>query len=424
MMTMTTHTSRTHRIRTGIAAAACTALACGTLAAGALSPTPAWADQNSCEIGKTNYITSTPWTEDALGMTTVRSLANGEGIIVAVVDSGVDTNNPHLAGDAVLPGVNLAGDNVQDGRTDNYGHGTVVAGIIAARKIEGSSLMGIAPKATILPVRVYNSIDNSSSHSQGGPSPDVLADGIRYAADHGAQIINISQSTVAPSGTLQLAVQYAQAKGSLVVSSAGNRNTSSSTQDGLRYPAAWKDVLGVAAADTSFHASSDSISGEQVDILAPGESVLSTIPRGVDCVFSAESASSSYATAYASGVAALVAQRHPDENALQWLQRIEASGNRPDPDARDDNRGWGQINPYGAITITLANGMRGPGSTQYEPYTPPRTQQAQHLKVEATMHSDGTVSAVLAVVGAAAILVIITLIALRIAKDAKHSADE
>ena len=95
----------------------------------------AHADGGSCEIGKTNYVTDTPWTEAALGMDAVRSLADGDGITVAVVDSGVDTSNPHLAGTAVLPGVNLVGDGATDGRTDNYGHGTVVAGIIAARQV-------------------------------------------------------------------------------------------------------------------------------------------------------------------------------------------------------------------------------------------------------------------------------------------------
>lgn len=196
----------------------------------------AHADGGSCEIGKTNYVTDTPWTEAALGMDAVRSLADGDGITVAVVDSGVDTSNPHLAGTAVLPGVNLVGDGATDGRTDNYGHGTVVAGIIAARQVEGSALVGIAPKATILPVRVYDTVSNESSHSQGGPSPQMLAKGIRYAADHGAQIINVSQSTVTADDGLRSAVTYAQGKGSLIVASAGNRNTSSSTQDAPATP--------------------------------------------------------------------------------------------------------------------------------------------------------------------------------------------
>lgn len=399
------------------------------LFAAAAAPSTAWADDasggtTSCEIGKTNYVTQTPWTESALGMAAVRSIADGEGVIVAVVDSGVDVNNPHLAGDAVLPGVNLVDDGAPDGRTDNYGHGTIVAGIIAARQIEGSSLVGIAPAATILPVRVYDSIDNSSTHSAGGPTAETLAEGIRYAADNGARIINISQSTVTPSGTLQAAVQYAQSKGALIVSSAGNRSTSSSTQDGLRYPAAWPGVLGVAAADTSFHASSDSIAGEQVDILAPGMSVLSTIPKGVDCVFSADSASSSYATAYASGVAALVAQTHPDEDASRWLYRIEVSGNRPDPDRRDDERGWGRIDPYGAVTVSLANGLRGPDDAMYEPYLPESggASDAEQVSTHATPDDDGPVIAAIATIGTVSTVIALALVSSRVARDGRRSA--
>ncbi|MFC5221922.1 S8 family serine peptidase [Bifidobacterium leontopitheci] len=420
------HLSMRRRIAAALCSTAFTlslcALSLGSAALPHIGPDTAKAADGSCEIGKSNYITQTPWTESVLGMDTVRDLADGDGVIVAVVDSGVDTNNPHLAGTAVLPGVNLAGDGAADGRTDNYGHGTVVAGIIAARQIDGSSLVGIAPKATILPVRVYSAISNTSSHSQGGPSTQTLAEGIRYAADHNAQIINVSQSTVNDSGTLQAAVTYAQSKGSLVVASAGNRNTSSDTRDGLRYPAAWPDVLGVGAADTSFHTSADSIEGPQVDILAPGMAVTSTIPKGVDCVFSTDAAATSYATAYASGVAALVAQRHPDESASQWLQRIEASGNRPDPDARDNARGWGMINPYGAITMTLANGMRGPSSSSYEAYTPEQTPR-QHLRIRQAGDADAGIVTLMTVLGVAVAIIVIVLVTVKITADSRKRAE-
>ncbi|KFI96128.1 S8 family serine peptidase [Bifidobacterium stellenboschense] len=409
--------------RTAAALAAVAALSALTILPSAMTTPTASAAESSCEIGKTNYITDTPWTESALGMSAVRALGDGSGVTVAVVDSGVDTNNPHLGGDAVLPGVNLAGDGAPDGRTDNYGHGTVIAGIIAARQVNGSSLVGIAPKATILPVRVYDRIDNSQSHSSGGPSAQTLADGIRYAADQGAQIINISQSTVTASATLQFAVQYAQDKGSLVVASAGNRATSSSTQDGVRYPASWPGVLGVAAADTSFHTSADSINGPQVDILAPGMSVTSTIPKGVDCVFSPDAASSSYATAYASGAAALVAQAHPDEGASEWMERIEAAGNRPDPDARDDQRGWGMLNPYGAITITLANGLRGPRDSQYTTYETPPTSDTHRIRVTPSPDPDRPTMILTGIVGVLAVVVTIGLVAVRVARDGKRDDD-
>lgn len=366
-----------------------------------------------CKAGVTNYVTDRPWTDDLLGLTRLAGVSQGEGVTVAVVDSGVSTNNPHLK-DAVDHGVDLTEggkggkSGSGDGTTDHYGHGTAVAGIIAARRIDGSSLQGVAPKARILPVRVFDALD--SANGSGGPSLDTLAAGIRYAADHHAQIINVSMSNLSSSNALVSAVDYATDHGSLVVASAGNRSTSSSTQDGLRYPAAFDNVLGVAASDDSGHASADSIRGAQVDVLAPGMSVLTTVPDGVDCVFATDAASSSFATAYASGVAALVASAHPDETPAQWKLRIEQTGNRANPDERDDARGWGMIAPYDAVTTALGDGMRGPGTSMYKPYRA-TSGTTVVLSPQASEDPDRLTKTIVAAVGVGAAIVTILCLA-------------
>jgi subtilisin family serine protease len=217
-------------------------------------------------------------------------------------------------------------------------------------------------------------------------------------------------------------VAHASSAGSLVVASAGNRGTSSSTQDGLRFPAAFDDVLGVAASDASSHVSDDSIHGAQVDILAPGMQVLATVVSGADCVFATDAASTSYATAYASGVAALVAGAHPEETPAQWMQRIEATGNRPNPDSRDDKRGWGMISPYDAINVHVIDGLRGPRSDYTAPYDDQLSRSAQPITTSETADPNGLTKRIVVIVGFALIVLVIIMLSISYARTlAKRS---
>lgn len=398
--------TRTNRLASA-AGALCLALA--TLAPAALAPLPTATadDATQCRPGITNYVSQRSWTDSLLGVDSLRALSQGADVTVAVIDSGVSVINPHLQ-DVVLPGIDLTGGGNGNGLTDHYGHGTAVAGIIAARHVDGSSLQGVAPQAKILPVRVFDTIDASSG--AGAPSLDVIAQGIRYAADQHAQVINVSMSNLTSSHALEDAVDYATGAGSLVVASAGNRSTSSSTKDGPRYPASLDPVLGVAASDTAGHASDDSVHGKQVDVLAPGMQVLTTVPQGVDCVYATQTASSSYATAYASAVAALVASAHPDETPAQWKLRIEATGNRPDPDSRDDSRGWGMVNPRGAVTVELADGLRGPDIGLYKPYVA-WDDASTILSVKASQDTDAPTRRLITVVAVVCTVIVILLLA-------------
>lgn len=315
--------------------------------------------QGQCQAGVENYITRQPWTTTLFDYDTLHRQATGKGVTVAVIDSGVDANNPHLS-KAVVPGVSFLDGDTSNGMEDIYSHGTAVAGIIAAGNVPGSSIQGLAPDATILPIRVFESIREQDGRQTGAPSMETVSKAIIAAVDHHAQIINISLSDTQDIAPMREAVQYAQSHGSLIVASAGNRLTSTSTKDGARYPAAYPDVLGVTALNTDLEVTEDSVHGSQVDIAAPGMMTASTIPGGVDCVFATDVSSTSFATAYVSAEAALIAQQYPDETPAQWKQRILVSANRPDSDLRDNTIGWGIMDPLNALTLSLSDGIRGP----------------------------------------------------------------
>lgn len=288
--------------------------------------------------------------------------ATGSGVTVAVIDSGVDQANVHLK-TALAPGANLLPTTTKDPRgwADAAGHGTAVAGEIAARPVKGSGVVGIAPNAKILPVRVFYADDQESRSAGVGPRNDRMAAGIRYAADHSAQIINVSMSTTTDDPTLHAAVRYATAKGSLVIASGGNRDTTTDKQDSPRYPGAYPEALAVAAVDGSDQVTEDSIHGPHIGVAAPGTDVLTTYFAAGDCLLSSTgNVSTSFATAYVSGTAALIAQRYPSDTPAQWKYRLEVTAARPVRAERDSEAGWGLIQPAEALSFVADGTALGP----------------------------------------------------------------
>lgn len=293
-------------------------------------------------------------------------VTRGAGVTVAVVDSGVNAANPHLS-PAVAGGIDLVGDGgAPDGTTDAYGHGTAIAGQIAARPLDGSGVVGLAPDAQILAVRVFAGIEQQQLEAGFGPQTVRLAEGIRWAADQGAQIINVSMSTTVDAPELESAVRYATDRGSLVIGSAGNRNNvlsvEESTADVPRYPAGSDGVLGVAATDLTGMVTDASIHGSHVSVSALGQQIITTSAVGGDCVYAESEPATSYAAGYVSAAAALVAAAHPDETPAQWAYRLQATAVRIDADSRDDAAGWGAVQPYDAIVLVPGPGIRGPVS--------------------------------------------------------------
>jgi membrane-anchored mycosin MYCP len=336
---------------------------------------PAQAADSACELDHPVQISTRPPALDRLSADLAWTTATGAGVLVAVVDSGVDSSNPHLTS-AVVVGADLVGADVETtGRTDVFGHGTAVAGEIAARAVPGSGVVGLAPDATILPVRVYYADDEQAARSGVAPDAGRMAAGIAFAAAQGARVINVSMSTTVDDPALRAAVEQATAAGALVVASAGNRNTADDKADVPHYPAAYPDALSVTAVDVDGNATDDSIHGAHVEVAAPGTNVLTTLPGGGDCVLGVE-ASSSYATAYVSAVAALLVQEHPDETPAQWAYRLEVTAARLHPDQRDDLVGWGVVRPASALNFVDDGSAAGPDSPTY-PRPEPQVVAAQ-----------------------------------------------
>ena len=321
---------------------------------------------DACTPGNVVFTPEVPPALALLGADEAHRVATGRGVVVAVVDSGIDAGNPHLAG-AVIGGVDLVGDGERaDGLTDTTGHGTAIAGQIAAQPVADSGVVGLAPDARLLSVRVFRSEQQQDKDKGYGPTSQRIADGIHWAADNGADIINVSISQTADSPDLRAAVEHASAVGALVVASAGNRASDPDAEDGARYPAAYEQVLGVSAADATGRATDDSIHGPQVGVTAPGSTVLSAAVGGGDCVFAADAPASSFATGYASAAAALVAQAHPEDPPAGWAYRLTATALRTDADNRDDIDGWGFIQPLAAIELLPDETTRGPVSPYFD----------------------------------------------------------
>jgi len=349
------------RVRVVLAATALALLAGVGPAAGA--PRPATTSQapahprlsqadNACEEGVPRYIPDRSPSLARLAPGLAWTLSTGQGVVVAVVDSGVSTRNVHFPVGSVLPGRSF----VDGGSTeDDVWHGTAVAGLIAARPIGSTSgVVGLAKDAVILPVKVTGRSD------QGEQRAARVADGIRWAADNGARVINVSLSTATDDPALREAVAYAVARDSVVVASAGNRSTAAVTTDGLRYPAAYPGVIGVAAADEHDVLTNDSIHGPQVALAAPGYAALTAFRDWGDCVFAPEGQASSFATAYVSAAAALLRARFPEEAAPLIAHRLQVTAARANRGARDDVAGWGIIAPYEALSYTLDASLAGP----------------------------------------------------------------
>ncbi|MEV1062033.1 type VII secretion-associated serine protease mycosin [Streptomyces sp. NPDC050263] len=292
-----------------------------------------------------------PWALQRVLLDELWSRSKGKGVRVAVIDTGVDVKNPQLtdavdvkAGRNLLPR-NLKDDNGdpiergnENGTTDTVGHGTKVAGIIAARPLDGTGFVGLAPEATIIPIQ--------QNDAEGHGDTKSLAAAIRYAVQAGAGVINISQDTsnaLKPSPDLELAIDEALDRKIVVVASAGNDGLGGNVKE--TYPASYEGVLAVAASDRNNERASFSQSGDFVGVAAPGVDMISTVPQGGHC----SDNGTSFSAPYVAGVAALLKARHPDWTAREIVAQIEQTAERTIA-GHDRLVGWGVVDPVRALT--------------------------------------------------------------------------
>jgi thermitase len=226
------------------------------------------------------------------------SLTRGlRGVRIAVVDTGIDAGHPDLVGKVVAAANFTASSTVQD----LSGHGTHVAGVAAASFDNSVGIAGMAPLAQLMDIKVL-AVDESGQTT--GDCANV-ADGVVWAADHGANVLNLSLGGPSPCRALETAVAYASSRGALVVAAAGNEGTTSRL-----YPAAFPDVLSVAATTNRDQLAGFSNRGASwVDVAAPGDGIVSTLPtfdNGSGAINYGYMSGTSMAAPVVSGVAALI----------------------------------------------------------------------------------------------------------------------
>ncbi|WP_240110821.1 type VII secretion-associated serine protease mycosin [Streptomyces sp. MUM 203J] len=316
----------------------------------AASPAPLELDgSGECTFPMKKQIEGTPWTLQRVLLDELWEDTKGEGVRVAVIDTGVDTANPQLrtavdasAGlDLLKPEKGASGESRRgktNGTVDEVGHGTKVAGIIAARPRPGTGFVGLAPEATIIPIR-QNDERNSGT-------ANTMAAAIRHAIAKDAHVINISQDTtqpLRPDSSLAQAVREALDRQIVVVASAGNDGLDGKLKN--TYPAAFPGVLAVGASDRNNERAAFSQAGEFLGVAAPGVDVVSTVPGGGQCVDNG----TSFSAPYVAGVAALLRAKYPKWTPRQITARIEQTAERS-VKGHDNYVGWGVVDPVRALT--------------------------------------------------------------------------
>ncbi|MEU2183426.1 S8 family serine peptidase [Streptomyces thermolilacinus] len=294
------------------------------------------------------------WYLDAMHVDKIWQKTTGEGIKVAVIDSGVNATTPSLKGQ-VLQGLDAT---ERDGKTDDYsGHGTTMAELIAGTG-RGGGLQGLAPGAKIIPIRI--AADDVSRRKNNWD----VEDAIRAAADSDAKIISMSFGGIGKTERMTEAAKYAQSKGKLMFASVGNTGDKENTR---QYPVGLPEVVGVAATDSEGRVGKFSTHGDMVDISAPG----SDIPEWCDATFTryCEGAEgTSHATAIASATAALIWSYHPDWNANQVLRVMFESAGKGEgwkPGTVSNYVGHGVVRPGAHIN----RGLGKPGDPNINPLT-------------------------------------------------------
>lgn len=292
---------------------------------------------------------SSQWYHDAIHTPTAWDSTTGAaGVTVAVCDTGVDATQPDLIGNMALPGYNAV-----DSSTDTTpvaDHGTAVAGIIGALGDNHQGIAGVAWHVKVLPVRVSDYPDGSAWCSD-------MANGVQWAADHGAKVINLSYDITGCPNTMNAAAQYAKDKGALTFIAAGNSGTPLAGS----FPTTHAFVL-VGATDSNNAAASFSNYGPAIDVMAPGVSIYAPLPGNSY----AYGTGTSFASPMAAGVAALLASLNtgwtPDQLRTLMLASAHYTGRVQD--------GYGLIDAGAAVTTAnhvLAGGawptLEAPGGT-------------------------------------------------------------
>ncbi len=301
-------------------------------------------------VGVNDPLTAGQYSLDRMRVRDAWVLSKGGSGIVAVLDTGVQPDHPDLAG-RVLPGRDFVNDDAN--AADDNGHGTWVAGIIAATPDDGYGIAGISWSDKVLPVKIMD--------ASGTGSTADLVSGIVWAADNGATVINMSVGGFPYSQAVQDAVTYAWNKGAVLVGAAGNNN-----RDEKFYPASMTHVISVSATQREDEFSHWSSYGSAVDVSAPGSSVQTTNCTSTACPNRSWGAhtyisGTSFATPNVAGVVALIRAKYPTWAPQQVVDRLLSTVDDLGSAGWDSRYGRGRVNAYRALGASVAASPRPPG---------------------------------------------------------------
>jgi type VII secretion-associated serine protease mycosin len=318
---------------------------------------PADAAQSGCRQPPppADPISDLPWAQHWFAPERLWPLSTGDGVVVAVVDTGVDTEHPQLADGQVGAGTDLLPEPA-GAHVDCDSHGTAVASIIAGSRVEGVGFTGLAPGVEVLPLRVVEQGVDSASPDRSPPvDPDTFADAIDWAAGHGARVINASIVFYYDHPAIEAAVRRAVDRGVLVVAAVGNQHETTGRPD-TPFPAAYPGVVGVGAVGYDRAVAGEpvlaltSYVGRYVDLVAPGHQITAAAAVAGHQLWSG----SSFAAPFVSAAAALLMAAEPELTAAEVAARLYATA-----DTGPGQRSWsghGVVNPYRALTERVVDG--------------------------------------------------------------------
>jgi len=333
-------------------------------------------------VGVNDPQTGGQYSLDRMRVRDAWSLSTGGSNVIAVLDTGVQYDHPDLAG-RLLPGYDFV--NNDNDASDDNGHGTWVSGIIAANANDGYGIAGISWSDKILPVKIMN-------REGTGSTSDLLA-AITWSADQGADVINMSVGGFPYSQLMQDAVNYAFSKGAVLVGAAGNNRR----QENF-YPASFDNVISVSASQVDDEFSNWSSYGPNVDLSAPGSSVLTT--NCYACTYADHHtwgshtyiSGTSFATPNVAGVVALARARYPGYSAQQIVDRLFSTVDDLGYAGWDNRYGRGRVNAYRALGASVT----GPGPSTGDALDPNDTLSAARaisigVTIRPSLHPAGDV---------------------------------
>jgi len=290
-------------------------------------------------------------------------LSQGRGVTVGVLDTGVDTGAADLSGSVSTgPDYTLGAD--PPGYQPPHLHGTFIASLIAGHGSgpgRAGGVIGVAPAARVLSVRVILD-DQEPGVGPYNTNPrfaDAIGQGIRYAASHGAGVINMSLGSVEPSRAVQAALAYAVSRGIVVVASAGNSGATGPAYTPYSYPASFTGVVSVAAVNDSGVRAPFSDRNSSVVLSAPGVNVIGAGPGGTYL----QASGTSPASAFVAGVATLIRSAYPGLSPAQVEQAMISSAVRRPAAGYSTATGFGEVDAAAALRAAgrLARGKPAAG---------------------------------------------------------------